>query len=105
MDNRSRIPRPCLDCGQPCGASRCPTCSAVAEQRRDAARGTHTARGYDSAWARLSARARRLQPWCTDCGATDDLTTDHGPEAWDAKATGRRITLDLIAVLCRSCNA
>lgn len=89
--------RPCLDCGTPTDGSWCP------EHRGDHVRGsndhdrTSTQRGYDSAWRRLSRRARRLQPWCTDCGAVDDLTTDH--LRWPAT------DLTDVEVVCRACNS
>ena len=60
--------RPCLDCGEPTALTRRPE---------------H--RGYDAEWDRLSRRARRLQPWCSDCGSTEDLQADHLPSAWDAE--------------------
>jgi len=28
--------------------------------------------GYDAQWDRLSKRARRMQPFCIDCGSTED---------------------------------
>ena len=64
-----------------------------------------TARGYGSAWQRLSARARRLQPFCSDCGATDDLTADHSPEAWERVAAGLPVRLADVDVVCRGCNS
>lgn len=93
--------KPCLDCGELSAFTRC------AEHRRPvaSAKGSASSRGYDSAWSRLSRRARRLQPFCSDCGASEDLTVDHSPEAWQAKAAGRQIGLDLVDVVCRSCNA
>jgi 5-methylcytosine-specific restriction endonuclease McrA len=62
-------------------------------------------KGYDTSWDRLSRKARKMQPWCSHCGAVDDLTTDHSPEAWAAKAAGKRITLNMLTVLCRPCNS
>ena len=90
--------KPCLRCGEPSPRSHC-----------DDHRPRHPAKsprdhGYDSKWDRLSKRARRMQPWCSACGAVSDLTTDHRPEAWEAKAAGRPITLTMVDVLCRSCN-
>lgn len=91
--------RPCLDCGEVTDTgTRCSACRPP-----DHELSPHQ-RGYDAAWRRLSRRARRLQPFCSDCGAVDDLTTDHSPEAWKRHAAGREITLDLVAVVCRSCN-
>lgn len=46
-----------------------------------------------------------MQPFCSDCQTTDDLTVDHSPEAWAARDRGDRITLDLVDVVCRSCNS
>lgn len=86
----------CLDCGQPCDGPRC------TEHTR---KGTATQRGYDAAWDRLSRRARRLQPFCTDCGATEGLQLDHQPSAWERKAKGLRIRLGTDAeVVCGPCN-
>ena len=92
------LKRPCLKCGEPTHGSYCvehkpqPT-----KSRRD--------RGYEGQWRKLSARARRIQPWCSDCGSVEDLTADHTPEAWAAHDAGKPITLDLIDVVCRACNA
>ena len=89
------IARPCLDCGTPTDATRCPSCAQ--DRPHERARGTRTQRGYDNRWGRLSRRARRLQPWCIDCGTTSDLTTDH--LRWPAR------TLDDVEVVCRPCNS
>jgi hypothetical protein len=45
-----------------------------------------------------------MQPFCSDCGATSDLTTDHTPEAWLRAAAGKVIRLQDIDVVCRRCN-
>ena len=87
--------RTCLDCGEPCEGSRCPEHDI---------KGTATQRGYDAAWDRLSRRARKLQPFCTDCGAAEGLQADHSPEAWAAKAAGKPIKLSMIDVVCGPCN-
>jgi len=93
------IPKPCLICGTPTeDTSRCPDCTPPTHAL------SATRRGYDAAWRRLSTRARRLQPWCTDFGTVEDLTTDHSIEAWQQREEGKEITLDLIDVVCRSCN-
>ena len=66
----------------------------------------HSARrGYDRRWRALSERARRLQPYCSDCGRQTDLTADHTPEAWNRRESGRSIRLQDIDVVCRRCNA
>lgn len=76
-----------------------------AEHERTTDRPTHTRRGYNAAWERLSRRARRLQRFCSDCGATEDLTVDHSPEAWARQARGLSIRLCDVQILCRSCNS
>lgn len=86
--------RPCLTCGTPTASSWCNEHHANS-RGRDHGRSS-TDRGYDSRWRRLSERARSLQPWCTDCGTTHDLTTDH--LRWPAR------TLADVQVLCRACN-
>jgi 5-methylcytosine-specific restriction enzyme A len=89
--------RPCLICGQPSARPRCP------EHTLDTKPTAH-ARGYNNAWTRLSKRARRLQPFCTDCGSTEDLQCDHTPEAWQRKAAGKTIRMQDIDVVCADCN-
>lgn len=79
--------KPCLDCGTPSARPRCPE---------------H--RGYDAEWDRLSRRARKLQPFCSDCGATEDLQTDHLPEAWARRAAHKPIRLKDVDVVCGPCN-
>src|SRR4051794_25224178 len=89
--------RPCLDCGEPSTGPRC------TEHTSDHKPTAH-ARGYDARWTRLSKRARRLQPFCTDCGSTEDLQTDHTPEAWTRRAAGLTIRLADVEVVCGECN-
>jgi len=90
--------RPCLVCSKLSEASRCPD-HTVDD------RGSAASRGYDTTWTRLSKRARKLQPFCSVCGTTDDLTADHKPEAWQRRAAGQVIRLVDVDVLCRSHNA
>lgn len=92
--------RPCLRCGAPSEGARCPEHT---QPRRHALSATR--RGYDTAWAKLSKRARRLQPFCTDCGTTTDLTADHTEEAWARRERGLPIRLTDVTVVCRSCNS
>ena len=96
---RSRTVKPCLDCGEPSHTTRC-------EQHRlpEPPKPSAASRGYNNAWTRLSKRARRLQPFCTSCGATEDLQADHSPEAWARKAAGLPIRLQDIDVVCGTCN-
>ncbi len=90
--------KPCLLCGLPSPRSYC------AEHQPDAHVLTRQQRGYDSRWDRLSRKARRLQPFCTDCGAVEDLQADHSPEAWRRHAAGKPIRLVDIDVVCGPCN-
>ena len=95
--------RPCLDCRRATrNGSRCPTCAAAFRARRDQQRGTRTQRGYDNRWMRLSAEAIRLQPWCSECRATVDLTADHIDPL---SKGGVAVTVADVRVLCRSCNS
>lgn len=90
--------KPCVVCGEPSAKSRCES------HRPKDRKPSRQQRGYDAAWQELSRRARRLQPFCTDCGATEDLQSDHSPEAWQRKAAGKTIRLQDIAVVCGDCN-
>jgi len=91
---------PCVECGELSYEAHCNEHRPQRAPKREQMK-----KGYDAAWVRLSKKARRLQPFCTDCGTEDDLTADHSPEAWKAYYSGRRITLEMIDVCCRSCNA
>lgn len=88
--------RPCTVCGEPTAKPRCP-------EHAHSKPGS-TARGYDASWKRLSKRARRLQPFCLDCGSSEDLQADHSPEAWERKERGLPIRLQDISVRCGECN-
>lgn len=92
------------------GGAYCTECrprnaTTTARRLTELNRGTRTERGYDNTWLRLSARARKLQPFCSDCGTTDDLTTDHSAEAWRRKEEGKVIRLKDVDVVCRRCNS
>lgn len=90
--------RPCLVCGEPSAKARCP----IHAPKR--AKPSRELRGYDEAWRQLSKRARRLQPFCSRCGSTNDLQTDHTPEAWARKDAGLAIRIEDVDVLCGPCN-
>jgi hypothetical protein len=103
------IPRPCLDCGTPARATRCPSCERERNSRRNRAR-----TGYHGDWARearLTVAAwvsehgyvcpglsvddlpeGKGQRYATPAHPATDLTCDHRPDG------GRR-------VLCRPCNS
>lgn len=95
--------KPCLEpgCGEPSPSSRSPEHQT---QHRSARRGSARQRGYTTGWDKLSLRARFLQPWCQDCGATEILTCDHKPSAWKRKAEGKAIRLEDVSVVCGPCN-
>lgn len=100
--------RACADCGEPTEAyGRCEDCTAspVAQAPGRHPSKSSTARGYGTAWRKLSERARRMQPYCSHCGSHDDLTCDHSPEAWDRYLAGKPIRLVDVDVLCRRCNS
>ncbi len=100
--------RPCVQCGELTAASPCIECRAEVERARHEHhdRGTFAERGYDSVWTKLSKRARRLQPWCTDCRSQERLQLDHLPSAWDRKTRRKPIRLAVDAeVVCNDCNA
>lgn len=95
----------CLNCGEPSEQNYC--AEHLVETRkaqRSKKTGSASARGYDARWARLSRKARKLQPFCTDCGATEDLQLDHSPEAWERYYSGKVIRLCDTTVLCGPCN-
>ena len=98
--------RPCVECGEPAEDTRCAehTVSHRAVTRTPESRPSRRA-GYTTAWDRLSKRARRLQPFCSDCGTRDDLTADHSPEAWRRHDAGKPVRLCDIDVVCRRCNS
>ena len=85
------VPRPCLTCGVPAAGDYCER-----HKRPATPKPSPQARGYDAAWRKLSRLARQLQPWCSHCRTTQDLTADH--LVWPAT------TLAHVQVLCRSCN-
>lgn len=99
--------RPCATCGEPTTDTRCPehTVTHRAATRRPEQKASTRSRGYGTAWRKLSERARRLQPFCTDCGAREDLTVDHTPEAWRRDNAGKAVRLCDVDVVCRPCNS
>ncbi|KQH78855.1 hypothetical protein AO501_07715 [Mycobacterium gordonae] len=95
----------CTVCQAPCGeGSRCDQ-----HKRKHAPTPSATARGYGYSYQKLRAQAIALQPFCTDCQATDNLTLDHTPESWRKVERGRTLTLrdvrnGLLFVRCQRCN-
>jgi 5-methylcytosine-specific restriction protein A len=84
---------------------RCIPCGKEYEReksrRRRARLGTTSARGYGGDYQRLRAIAIQRQPWCSQCGATQNLTADHIV----ARADGGANVLSNLRVLCLSCNS
>lgn len=104
MDKWMSVLKPCLEAG--CGElSDGPRCDEHRPSATALRVGSPYERGYDQRWRRLSERARRLQPWCSDCGTDDDLTSDHLPSAWARRAAGLPLRLRDVEVVCRDCNA
>lgn len=105
------VPKACGDCGVPCTgehlrrgeAHRCPEHALAARRRRDAARPHRRARGYSRRFDELRAVLVARQPWCTACGATEDLTADHIVPL--SRTVVTPITIDDLQVLCRRCNS
>ena len=89
--------RPCSGCGVLVRDSRCSSCSRLQQLRNPRRRHSQ----YDYEWQKMSKLARTLQPYCTKCGTTKDLTADHILSI----AQGGLNTLDNISVLCRKCNS
>lgn len=104
-----KLKTPCLDCGEVAENTRCPSCSTKYETARNrgrskAPKASTKQRGYTGAWRRLSERARQLQGFCSDCGATTDLQADHSPEAWRRHEKGLPLRISDIDVVCGDCN-
>ncbi|NKY35436.1 HNH endonuclease [Nocardia speluncae] len=87
--------KPCLVCGELSKESRCSEHRIVKTSNR-------VVKTDSTRWKKLSAKLRKLQPWCTECGATNDLCADHiipvseRPELVYATEN--------IQILCRRCN-
>lgn len=94
---------PCIECGQPTENTRCDRCKPeyVSRGPKD---GSPRKIGYGTSWDKLSKRARRMQPFCSDCGTPEDLTCDHSPQAWERYESGLPIRLQDVDVVCRRCN-
>lgn len=93
--------RSCIEpgCGEVSDETRC-----LLHRGEVTRKGNTTQRGYDQRWRRLSERARKAQPWCSDCGSRYDLTGDHSVRAWMRYDAGLVIRLKDVDVVCRSCN-
>ena len=94
--------KPCLTCQTPTERSYCDEHAPKPWRHRE---GSARARGYSSAWDKLSRRARRLQPFCSDCGSQHDLQLDHTERTWQRYEQGKVVRLkDTGGVVCGPCN-
>lgn len=94
--------RPCISCGELIASgSRCQECKPKENRpRRPGRKGRSTS---DWTWRKLSEKMRRLQPWCSECPATEDLTVNHViPISERPDLAHEELNL---TVLCRSCNS
>ncbi len=97
----SDLLKPCVECDELSDQSRCAGHRPKPAPRPNA---KAKSRDYDTAWDNLSKRARKAQPFCLWCGATDDLQLDHTPTAWSRKLAGKTIRIQDVRVLCGPCN-
>jgi 5-methylcytosine-specific restriction endonuclease McrA len=93
--------KPCLDCGVLADKPRCPICNKKYQKFKATSRPSRADRGYDANWKRLSKQLRLLQPYCSICKATNDLTVDH---IIPLSSGGFTVESNL-QVLCRRCNS
>jgi 5-methylcytosine-specific restriction endonuclease McrA len=82
------VRKPCLVCGVPSPSSRCALHRAARKRSRNA----------NAATAKAVVEA---QPWCSLCGSTRDLTSDH---LVPLHAGGSNDPTNQ-RTLCRSCNS
>lgn len=91
--------KPCIECGTPSSGSRCADCRPTRSQQLPR---SHVAYANNGRWKRLSQRLRKQQPWCTWCGITTRLQTDHViPESVAAELS---YCEENLRVLCATCN-
>lgn len=103
----SGLPRPCRECGDLVVGF--DTCAECRPKRIGKPKPSATRRGYGYRWEQLSKRAREVQPFCSDCGSTENLSVDHSPEAWERVENGKTLTLrdfknGLLTVVCARCQ-
>jgi 5-methylcytosine-specific restriction endonuclease McrA len=93
------LPRPCIGCGVPVpSGSRCGDCRPPTK----APRPSSAQRGYDNKHRKLSEQARKAQPWCLRCGATERLQADHIVPILEAPEL--RLCKENLRVLCQPCH-
>lgn len=85
------------------GVTRCDDCTALANARRDARRGTSKQRGYTQTYRRNRALlVSALNAACEVCGKRDDLTADH---IIPVSEPGSSDEMWNLRVLCGDCNS
>lgn len=89
--------KPCASCGELSSSTYCEAHEPRRDRSDKSTRASAHRRGYGRKWQALSREARRLQPWCSDCGTAEDLTADH--------LVFPALTLRDVDVVCRSCNS
>ena len=87
--------KPCLVCGEPSDRSRCPE-----HQNHKSSAGRHAVHLNTTRWKKLSRKLRRMQPFCSTCGAREDLTVDHIVPV----SKGGKSTFGNQVAACKSCN-
>lgn len=89
----------CAELGRP-PACRAAACPGTRKRRRDAARPSAAARGYDAAWQALSRARRRAFPICEreGCDAPSEVTDHIVPHRGDDRL---RLAWSNLAALCR----
>lgn len=93
--------KPCINCGQLAYQTRCYKCSIMYARGRERSRPSRADRGYNAEWQRLSKTLRKMQPYCSICKTTKDLTVDH---IIPLSVGGSTVESNL-QVLCRKCNS
>lgn len=96
----------CLVCGDVTEPDQfqCPEHIRARLAARREAKGSTREQGRAGLWMKLSKRARQMQPFCTDCGATWNLQADHLPSAWLRWERRLPIRLEDVEVTCGPCN-
>ncbi len=90
--------KPCLGCGTPTAASRCPDC----RQGDTGRKGRSHVHSNTAHWTARSKKLRRSSPFCEWCGATESLAVDHVIPV--SVAADLAYAVENCRVLCRRCN-
>ena len=94
---------PCTACGEPHdGPGRCPDCRREADTARDRTRDPSRSHQGTARWTKLSARLRRIAPFCETCGSTKLLEVDHILPVVEFPELV--YIIENLRVLCRRCN-